>query len=68
MIPELEGFATAADRDVRHFAPELMPITESNPPNPTREGDIFSLGILFLQVTPTILDTSGIHTDVLLLM
>ncbi|KZP18154.1 hypothetical protein FIBSPDRAFT_864083 [Athelia psychrophila] len=27
-----------------------MPITESNPPNPTREGDIFSLGILFLQI------------------
>lgn len=49
-IPELEGFTTALDRNVRQSAPELFPLGESPPIKPTKESDIFSLGILFLQV------------------
>ncbi|KZP16865.1 kinase-like protein [Athelia psychrophila] len=50
VISELQGFTTAADRNVRHSAPELTPLTESLPIKPTKGSDIFSLGILFLQL------------------
>lgn len=48
---ETQGFTTKILRNVRFNAPELMPITEEACDLlPTYESDIFSLGILFLQV------------------
>lgn len=48
-------YTSNVQRNIRYTAPELMPITiidEGGPVNvrPTRESDIYSLGILFLQV------------------
>ncbi|KZP07047.1 kinase-like protein [Athelia psychrophila] len=53
VIPEIQGFTTLVPRNLRYSAPELSPIEfreESSAINPTRESDIFSLGILFLQL------------------
>ncbi|KZP18177.1 kinase-like protein [Athelia psychrophila] len=51
VIPEYEGFTTTfAERNVRHSAPELIPLSASPPPKPTKQSDIYSLGILFLQL------------------
>lgn len=51
LITELQGFTTSTQNvNVRHSAPELMPLVASSPLKPTRESDIFSLGILFMQV------------------
>jgi len=51
VIPEIQGFTTVIPRNLRYSAPELSPIDEqSSIVNPTRESDIFSLGILFLQL------------------
>jgi len=51
-ILETKGFTTTILRNIRFNAPELMPITEDASDNilPTYESDIFSLGILFLQL------------------
>lgn len=50
----VKGFTTLAQRNVRFSAPELIPLQEN--PNtvirPTYESDIYSLGILLLQVSP----------------
>ncbi|KZP16958.1 kinase-like protein [Athelia psychrophila] len=51
LIPELEGFTTFADRNVRHSAPELLPLSNVDiATKPTRQSDIYSLGILLLQI------------------
>ncbi|KAF7983450.1 hypothetical protein HWV62_12920 [Athelia sp. TMB] len=50
VIPNVAGFTTIVNWNARHSAPELLPITEVQPQKPTRESDIFSLGILFLQL------------------
>ncbi|KZP18174.1 kinase-like protein [Athelia psychrophila] len=50
VIPELQGFTTFAERNVRHSAPELIPLTAAPPPKPTKQSDIYSLAILFLQL------------------
>lgn len=51
LIPELKGFTTVADRNIRHSAPELLPLSEyAETANPTQKSDIYSLGILLLQV------------------
>lgn len=51
VIPELKGFTTTTNRNVRHSAPELVPLSEyAEPTKPTQQGDIYSLGILLLQV------------------
>lgn len=54
VIPEFQGFTTVVPRNIRFAAPELSPITElpagTSVINPTAASDIFSLGILFLQV------------------
>jgi len=50
-ILDVQGFSTEILRNIRFNAPELMPITgEPCDIRPTFESDIFSLGILFLQV------------------
>lgn len=50
-ILETKGFTTTILRNIRFNAPELMPITEDACEIlPTYESDIFSLGILFLQL------------------
>ena len=50
-ILETQGFTTKILRNIRFNAPELMPITEETCDIlPTFQSDIFSLGILFLQV------------------
>jgi len=50
-ILETKGFTTTILRNIRFNAPELMPITEDTSDIlPTYESDIFSLGILFLQL------------------
>ncbi|KAF7977351.1 hypothetical protein HWV62_4151 [Athelia sp. TMB] len=50
VIPGLSGFTTVINWNARHSAPELLPITDSMPVKPTKETDIFSLGILFMQL------------------
>ncbi|KZP18202.1 kinase-like protein [Athelia psychrophila] len=52
VIPQLAGFTTTSmnPKNVRYSAPELLPLTDINPPMPTRQSDIFSLGILFMQL------------------
>ena len=50
-ILDTSGFTTKILRNVRFNAPELMPISEeASNVLPTFKSDIFSLGILFLQV------------------
>ena len=50
-ILDVEGFTTLTQRNVRYTAPELMPISELvQDVRPTLQSDIYSLGILFLQV------------------
>jgi serine/threonine protein kinase len=50
-ILNAKGFTNMTERNARFSAPELMPIDESKPDvRPTRESDIFSLGMLLLQV------------------
>lgn len=46
------GFENPIHRTVRmrHSPPELLPLTGFLPVIPTRQSDIFSLGILFLKV------------------
>lgn len=50
----VRGFTTKILHNIRHNAPEIMPIKEEDDENvrPTKESDIFSLGILLLQVNP----------------
>ncbi|KZP18172.1 kinase-like protein [Athelia psychrophila] len=51
VIPELKGFTTVTNRNVRHSAPELIPLSEyAVPTKPTQQSDIYSLGILLLQI------------------
>jgi serine/threonine protein kinase len=50
-ILNVRGFTTRILRNIRFNAPELMPISEQPTDiHPTFESDIFSLGMLFLQV------------------
>ena len=50
-ILDAEGFATMIQRNVRYTPPELMPLEDiAGYVHPTLQSDIFSLGILFLQV------------------
>ena len=50
-ILDVEGFTALTKTDVRYTAPELMPISELvQDVRPTLQSDIYSLGILFLQV------------------
>ena len=48
----VRGFTTKICHNIRHNAPEIMPITEKDDQDvkPTKQSDIFSLGILLLQV------------------
>lgn len=48
----VRGFTTKILHNIRHNAPEIMPIREEDEENlrPTKQSDIFSLGILLLQV------------------
>jgi serine/threonine protein kinase len=48
-ILDVRGFTTMTQRNVRFTAPELMPLVD-NFNRPTRQSDIFSLGILLLQL------------------
>ncbi|KAF7966495.1 hypothetical protein HWV62_38110 [Athelia sp. TMB] len=50
VIPELQGFTTTTNWNARYSAPELLPMDDSPPPKPTKASDIFSLGILLLQL------------------
>ncbi|KAF7979186.1 hypothetical protein HWV62_43104 [Athelia sp. TMB] len=50
IIPSLSGFTTVINWNARYSAPELLPITDSVPIKPTKETDIFSLGILLMQL------------------
>ncbi|KAF7979912.1 hypothetical protein HWV62_40312 [Athelia sp. TMB] len=50
VIPNLAGFTTVINWNARHSAPELLPVAEALPQKPTKESDIFSLGILLLQL------------------
>ena len=52
-IVDVTGFTTAINNNARFTAPELMG-TDSNPQlsaGPTFESDIYSLALLFLQVS-----------------
>jgi serine/threonine protein kinase len=51
-ILDVKGFTTYSPRNIRFTAPELMPAHESGVSNvrPTFQSDIFSLGILLLQI------------------
>ena len=50
-IWNVQGFTTKIFHNIRFTAPELMPIKEEpSDIYPTFQSDIFSLGILFLQV------------------
>jgi len=48
----VRGYTTLTCRNVRYSAPELRPLTDDDIQNvrPTTASDIFSLGILFLQL------------------
>lgn len=48
----VRGFTTKIFHNIRHNAPEIMPIKEEDDQDvkPTKQSDIFSLGILLLQV------------------
>ncbi|KIM79383.1 hypothetical protein PILCRDRAFT_566676 [Piloderma croceum F 1598] len=48
-ILDVKGFTTLIQRNVRYTAPELMSISDQDV-RPTLQSDIFSLGILFLQL------------------
>jgi len=48
-ILDVKGFTTMTQRNVRFTAPEPMPLDDIAT-RPTRESDIFSLGILLLQL------------------
>ncbi|KZP18173.1 kinase-like protein [Athelia psychrophila] len=50
VIPEYQGFTTFSGKNVRHSAPELILLAASAPVKPTKPSDIYSLGILFLQL------------------
>ncbi|KAF7983198.1 hypothetical protein HWV62_23460 [Athelia sp. TMB] len=50
VIPQVKGFTTVVNWNARQTAPELLPLDDSPPPKPTKESDIFSLGILLLQL------------------
>lgn len=56
----MQGFTTTAgsSRNPRYSAPELLPLTEGPPVYPTKASDIFSLGMLFLQLFDGRLDRS----------
>ena len=51
-ILDVKGFTTMNQRNVRYTPPELMPLEEIEDEvvRPTQQSDIYSLGILFLQV------------------
>jgi serine/threonine protein kinase len=53
-ILDVQGFTTMTLRNVRYAAPELRPNgdVDMRTVRPTTQSDIFSLGILFLQVRP----------------
>ncbi|KAF7987028.1 hypothetical protein HWV62_139 [Athelia sp. TMB] len=66
IIPGLSGFTTVINWNARHSAPELLPITDSVPVKPTKETDIFSLGILLMQLfdgRPECLPYNHVHID-----
>ena len=55
-IVGVAGFTTIINSNFRFAAPELMPTTtDSRPVRPTFESDIYSLALLFLQVSMNIL-------------
>ncbi|KAF7973154.1 hypothetical protein HWV62_15933 [Athelia sp. TMB] len=49
-VASVPGIQGSSSRNVRHSAPELLPLNASVWGEPTKESDIFSLGILFLQL------------------
>jgi len=49
-IVDIEGFSAVTWRDARFNAPELITPGQPNSVPPTFQSDIFSLGILFLQI------------------
>jgi serine/threonine protein kinase len=49
-ILDIEGFSTETWRDARFNAPELLTPGRANSIPPTFQSDVFSLGILFLQI------------------
>jgi serine/threonine protein kinase len=46
-ILSVQGFTTVTDRNTRYTAPELLSAVNARP---TRQSDVFSLGVLLLQV------------------
>ncbi|KAF7971102.1 hypothetical protein HWV62_22102 [Athelia sp. TMB] len=48
-IASIPGILGSNNRNIRHTAPELLPLNGPAAAEPTKEGDIFSLGILLLQ-------------------
>ena len=66
-ILDVEGFATLIERNVRYAAPELRPIgitDDDEDLRPTFQSDIFSLGILLLQVCPYLRFSSVNHSTI----
>lgn len=52
-ILNIEGYTTITQMNARFAPPERLPVVQSNAvtvSRPTKEGDIWSLGMLFLQV------------------
>ncbi|KAF7971240.1 hypothetical protein HWV62_21554 [Athelia sp. TMB] len=49
-IASIPGILGSTNTDIRHTAPELLPSNRHVAVEPTKEGDVFSLGILLLQL------------------
>lgn len=66
-IIDVKGFSTKIMLNVRHNAPELMPLQDvpDQAIAPTTQSDIFSLGILLLQVRFVFCGSFSKNTDAL---